>query len=110
MTLRLLTSHVQAWYGYDQGITSGILISSDFLNTFPQTRDADIQGITASSFSLGNLVGCLVAAVFGDRLGRKNTLRAGAFVSGLGAIFQAAANNYALLMVGRVVNGIGNGG
>lgn len=109
VTLTAANSAAQAWYGYDQGITSGILISSDFLETFPQTRDADIQGITASSFSLGNLVGCLIAAVFGDRLGRKNTLRAGAFVSGLGAIFQAAANNYALLMVGRVVNGIGNG-
>lgn len=31
---------------------SGILISSDFINTFPQTKDPDIQGITASCFSV----------------------------------------------------------
>jgi MFS family permease len=85
------------------------LISQDFINTFPQTKDPDIQGITASSFSLGNLVGCLLAALFGDRLGRKNTLRCGAAVSAIGAILQFAATNFPMLMVGRVVNGVGNG-
>ncbi|KAF2731018.1 general substrate transporter [Polyplosphaeria fusca] len=92
-----------------QGVTSGILISSDFINTFPQTKDADIQGITASCFSLGNLAGCLLAAVFGDRLGRKNTLRVGAAINAVGAILQFSATNFPMLIVGRVINGCGNG-
>ncbi|KAF2106437.1 general substrate transporter [Lophiotrema nucula] len=109
VTLTAANSAAQAWYGYDQGVISGILISSDFINTFPQTKDADIQGITASCFSLGNLVGCLLAAIFGDRLGRKNTLRVGAAVSAVGAILQFSATTFPMLIVGRVINGFGNG-
>ncbi|KAF2704029.1 general substrate transporter [Pleomassaria siparia CBS 279.74] len=109
VVLTAANSAGQAWYGYDQGIISGILISSDFINTFPQTKDADIQGITASCFSLGNLGGCLIAALFGDRLGRKKTLWLAAVVSALGAILQFSAANFPMLIVGRVINGFGNG-
>lgn len=41
-----------AWFGYDQGVFSGVLISSDFKKWFPETQDADISGITSSSFSV----------------------------------------------------------
>ncbi|KAJ5221563.1 uncharacterized protein N7469_010450 [Penicillium citrinum] len=49
----------QAWYGYEQvrypplnGVVSGILISPDFVEVFPQTKVSSIQGITASCFSV----------------------------------------------------------
>lgn len=41
-----------AWFGYDQGVFSGVLISSDFKEWFPETEDADISGITSSSFAV----------------------------------------------------------
>ncbi|KAJ5596530.1 hypothetical protein N7450_002988 [Penicillium hetheringtonii] len=99
----------QAWYGYEQGVVSGILISPDFVEVFPQTKVSSIQGITASCFSLGNLVGCLLAACYGNRLGRKNTLRLGAAINAIGGVLQFSACSFAQLIVGRVVNGIGNG-
>jgi hypothetical protein len=52
IVLTAANSAAQAWYGYDQGVISGILIGSDFIKTFPQTRDTNIQGITASCFSV----------------------------------------------------------
>lgn len=52
ITLTAANSAAQALYGFDQGIISGILISSDFISRFPQTKDASIQGITASCFSV----------------------------------------------------------
>lgn len=58
---------------------------------------------------LGNLVGCLLAACYGDRLGRKNTLRFGAMISALGAVLQFSAYSFPQLIVGRVINGVGNG-
>ena len=58
---------------------------------------------------LGNLAGCLIAALFGDRLGRKNTLRLGAFWSTVGAILQFSSFHFPQLIVGRVINGLGNG-
>ena len=58
---------------------------------------------------LGNLLGCLLTALFGERLGRKNTLRVGAALSTIGAILQFSATTFPQLIVGRVINGTGNG-
>lgn len=41
-----------AWFGYDQGVFSGVLISADFKKHFPETEDANISGITSSCFSV----------------------------------------------------------
>lgn len=54
-------------------------------------------------------MGCLLAALLGDRLGRKNTLRWGALISALGAVLQFASVNLSMLILGRVINGVGNG-
>jgi hypothetical protein len=59
IVLTAANSAAQAWYGYDQGITAGILISSYFIDTFPQTKNSDIQGITASSFSVSTVSCCV---------------------------------------------------
>lgn len=53
VALTAANSAAQSWYGYDQGVVSGILISPDFIATFPQTNKSSIQGITASCFSVG---------------------------------------------------------
>ncbi|OAA68573.1 General substrate transporter [Niveomyces insectorum RCEF 264] len=109
IALTAANSAAQAWYGYDQGVVSGILISPDFIKTFPRTKKSSIQGITASCFSLGNLLGCLMAAIYGGHLGRKNTLRIGATISVVGAVLQFSSFSFAQLIVGRVINGVGNG-
>jgi MFS family permease len=51
----------------------------------------------------------LLAALFGDRLGRKNTLRVGAAISCIGAILQFSATTFPQFIIGRVINGFGNG-
>jgi hypothetical protein len=42
-----------SWFGYDQGVFSGVLISSDFKHWFPETKQASISGITSSCFAVG---------------------------------------------------------
>jgi predicted MFS family arabinose efflux permease len=93
----------------DQGIIAGILISPHFLGAFPQVSTPSIEGIFISSFALGNLVGCILTACLGDWLGRRKTLWVGALISATGGILQAAAYSFPMLMVGRVVSGLGNG-
>lgn len=41
-----------AWFGYDQGVFSGVLVSADFKQHFPETDDPNISGITSSCFSV----------------------------------------------------------
>ena len=55
------------------------------------------------------LVGCILTALLGDWLGRKKTLWTGALISATGGILQAAAYSFPMLMLGRVVSGLGNG-
>jgi MFS family permease len=127
VTLTTANSAAQAWYGYDQvskassknntalvywfakGIIAGILISPHFLKAFPQLSTPSIEGIFISSFALGNLVGCILTALLGDWLGRKKTLWIGALISATGGILQAAAYSFPMLMLGRVISGLGNG-
>jgi hypothetical protein len=49
----------QAWYGYDQGIIAGILVSDQFLNTFPIINRAVIEGTFTSIFSVGSFTKAL---------------------------------------------------
>ena len=41
-----------SWFGYDQGVFSGVLISADFKHYFPETNEASISGITSSCFAV----------------------------------------------------------
>jgi MFS family permease len=107
--LTTANSAAQAWYGYDQGIIAGIIIGENFLDTFPEIKKSSVEGIFTSCFSLGNLVGCLLAFLFGDRLGRRRTLWVGASISIVGAILQFSSTTFPQLMVGRIINGFGNG-
>lgn len=55
------------------------------------------------------MIGCLLAALFGDKLGRKRTLWVGAAISSIGAILQFSSTEFVQLMIGRTINGFGNG-
>ncbi|KAI2464533.1 hypothetical protein F4781DRAFT_68329 [Annulohypoxylon bovei var. microspora] len=54
--LTLTNSVSMAHFGYDQGTFAGALISTDFLEVFPETKDPGISGITSSCFSVGRNV------------------------------------------------------
>ena len=52
VVLTTANSAAQAWYGYDQGIIAGILVSEQFLNTFPVIQKPVIEGTFTSIFSV----------------------------------------------------------
>ncbi|KAJ5116010.1 Major facilitator superfamily domain general substrate transporter [Penicillium angulare] len=98
-----------AWYGYDQGVFSGVLISADFKKHFPETNNSNISGITSSSFSLGAFFGAIFAFTLGDKLGRKKTIIFGLLCNSIGAILQTVSWSLPQLLIGRVINGFGMG-
>lgn len=57
--------------------------------------------LTSSIAVIGSLQGGLTM----DRFGRKATIQLGAFICLIGAILQAAAQNLAMILVGRVLAG-----
>ncbi|CAK7244577.1 MAG: hypothetical protein STHCBS139747_006121 [Sporothrix thermara] len=97
------------WFGYDQGVFSGVLVSADFKKHFPQTLDSDISGITSSCFSLGAFFGAITAFTFGDKFGRRRSIILGMTCNIMGAILQITSFHLPQMIIGRVINGYGMG-
>lgn len=92
-------------FGYDTGIISGALlfIRNDFaLNSF-------LQGVVVSSLLVGAMVGAIVCGRLADVLGRRRLSLVAAVIFGFGAIGAAFSPDYVVLIVFRLVLGLGVG-
>ncbi|KAG8169992.1 hypothetical protein KVR01_000737 [Diaporthe batatas] len=107
--ITLLDAFNSCWFGYDQGVFAGVLVSPDFLRQFPETLDADVSGITSSCFFLGAFFGAIGAFVLGDRLGRRRTIALGVLCNVVGSVLQALSWYLPQMIVGRLINGFGIG-
>ncbi|KAK4482886.1 hypothetical protein RD792_010059 [Penstemon davidsonii] len=112
-------------FGYDVGVSGGVTSMDDFLKKFfpvvyKRTQDSglnsnyckyDNQGLQlfTSSLYLAGLIATFFAAYTTRRLGRRLTmLIAGFFFIG-GVVLNAAAQDLAMLIVGRILLGCGVG-
>ncbi|KAK7545448.1 general substrate transporter [Phyllosticta citricarpa] len=104
-------------FGYQSGQISGFLEMENYKRRFgePQadgsyTFSASRQGAIVGLFSIGCLVGCLVAGKVADVLGRRLTISLCAFVAIVGSIIEVASTtHWAQFAVGRLVDGMGIG-
>jgi MFS family permease len=71
--------------------------------------NTDQFAVVSSIYTLGGLMGALVAGPCCNRLGRLNTIRITTLFHAIGPIFECLAPNIGLLSLGRVVSGIGSG-
>lgn len=58
-------------FGYDQGVLGGVLSTPQFIKAYGHQPTDTIVGTTSAIYSIGAFVGCLFAAVFGLKLGRR---------------------------------------
>ncbi|PKY08304.1 general substrate transporter [Aspergillus campestris IBT 28561] len=92
-------------FGYDSGVMTDVIDSKNFLNFFNTTKTSNIIGAINSTFSGGAAIGALQGGLTMDRYGRKFTIQMGALICLVGAILQAAAQNLAMILVGRILAG-----
>ncbi|KAJ5658343.1 general substrate transporter [Penicillium longicatenatum] len=100
-------------FGFDSSYYSGILAMEPFIKEYGRydsatgafTLSASMQSLTTSIINVGELVGAVSSFLVDDRIGR----RGGLFVSSAfvvaGVIFQVAADDLGLLIVGRLLLG-----
>ena len=93
-------------FGYDTGVISGALL---FLRTAFHLSSL-MAGVVTSTALAGAAAGAGFAGRLADRFGRRPILLATATVFVVGAIVSALAGSLAVLLVGRVLVGIGIGG
>ncbi|KAJ6127619.1 hypothetical protein N7523_003231 [Penicillium sp. IBT 18751x] len=104
-------------FGYDQGVTGGLLTLKSFVKYFPTidttTDDSSAQstrqGITVAAYNLGCFAGSIPTIWLGNMLGRRKAIFLGSFIMVIGAILQCTSYELAQLVVGRLVTGFGNG-
>lgn len=92
-------------FGYDTGVISGaeLFFKNDFaLSTF--ALEVIVSGVLA-----GAAVGALAGGRFADLFGRRKLLIATAIIFAAGAILCASATSAAMLIVGRIIVGLGIG-
>ncbi|KAG8696202.1 hypothetical protein FRC09_008664 [Ceratobasidium sp. 395] len=94
--------------GYDIGVLGGVIVSRSFRESFNHPS-ASLLGTIVASFEIGALFGSISAVIFGEQLGRTRSTTVGALVVLVGAVFQAASQNVRMLIVARVVCGLGVG-
>ncbi|KAK6071374.1 hypothetical protein SCUP234_09688 [Seiridium cupressi] len=100
-----------ALFGYDQGVFSGVVISSDYLNVHDLngSEKTNLLSIVTSIYAVGCFFGAIMAFSIGERLGRKKTIMVGSCIMAVGAALQTSSFSVAHMMVGRIISGVGNG-
>ncbi|KAJ5984665.1 hypothetical protein N7481_006764 [Penicillium waksmanii] len=112
-------------FGYDQGVTGGLLTLDSFRKYFPtidttaahtegwssaaKSNQSTRQGITVAAYNLGCFAGSIPTIWIGNMLGRRKAIFVGSFIMCIGAILQCTSYELAQLVVGRLVTGFGNG-
>ncbi|KAJ5561706.1 hypothetical protein N7535_003832 [Penicillium sp. DV-2018c] len=109
-------------FGYDQGITGGLLDLPSFNKYFPQINPLEEgldaagrsqrslnQGIAVAAYNLGCFFGAILTIFIGNPLGRRRTIFCGCVIMATGAILQCTSYRLPHFIVGRIVTGIGNG-
>ncbi|PYH34167.1 general substrate transporter [Aspergillus neoniger CBS 115656] len=101
-------------YGRSFGVISIILVMSQFRQQFPETspdhaHDSFNVGLMTGMLELGAFIGCLSFPAVADRISRKWGLTVATFLFVIGATIQTAAQDYATIVAGRFIGGIGVG-
>ncbi|KAI5305296.1 hypothetical protein KEM56_004782, partial [Ascosphaera pollenicola] len=96
-------------FGFDISSMSGVIGTSGYTHYFGVSGGGYKQGGITSAMAWGSLCGCLCASWLADHLSRVTTLQISAVCWIIGSVFMCAANGLPLLLVGRVVCGLGIG-
>lgn len=101
-------------FGYDQGVISVINVMPQFHATYPRLDpDAPASsfwtGFMTGMLELGAFLGCFFFPKLADTISRKWALSIVAGIFIIGAIMQTAAPEFAVLVAGRTITGIGVG-
>lgn len=97
-----------------KGVVSVILVMPQFLDRFPRVAENAAgagfwKGLLTAMIELGALIGALNQGWIADMISRKYSILVAVCVFLIGSILQTAAVEYAMLVVARLIGGIGIG-
>jgi len=103
-------------FGFDISSMSAIIGTDQYKCYFDQSGNgscigpkASVQGGITASMAGGSWLGALISGFLSDRLGRKKAIMTGAVIWCIGSVIVCASQNIAMLIIGRVINGLSVG-
>ncbi|KAL9528295.1 MFS glucose transporter [Sphaerulina musiva] len=103
-------------FGYDQGVISIILVEPQFLSRFPQISSSSSssssgfwKGLLTAMIELGALIGAFNQSWIAEKYSRKYSIVVAVVIFTVGSILQTAAQNYSMLVIARLIGGLGIG-
>ncbi|KAF9026723.1 general substrate transporter [Hymenopellis radicata] len=106
--LQLASVSALALYGWDAGIMGGILNTPQFDRQI-HAASTDVTSFISSGIILGDIFGCAIIAPLSWTVGRRVSILLSCWTALLGIIIQTAAVNSTMMIIGRVILGLGNG-
>ncbi|KAF8549115.1 general substrate transporter [Imleria badia] len=101
------------FFGYDSGYINGVTGSKVFISLIEPagqtTLTSSHNSLITSILSAGTFFGALIAGDVADRFGRRPTIIVGCVIYIIGCVLQVAASGLALIVVGRLIAGVGVG-
>ncbi|KAF9586650.1 hypothetical protein BGW38_000024 [Lunasporangiospora selenospora] len=95
-------------FGFDISSMSGVVGTQRYQDYFHRPSSS-LQGGIVASMAAGSFFGALVAGTLADKISRKRTIMVASLIWCVGSIIQCAAINVAMLIVGRMINGVAVG-
>ncbi|PSK56926.1 hypothetical protein B9Z65_6550 [Elsinoe australis] len=101
-------------FGYDQGVISIINVMDQFLDRFPRVADdysgaGFWKGLMTAMIQLGALIGAINQGWIAERISRRYSIIVAVIIFVIGSAIQTGAVDYAMLVVGRLIGGVGVG-
>ncbi|KAL2821747.1 hypothetical protein BDW59DRAFT_174098 [Aspergillus cavernicola] len=92
----------------DTGIIGPVTVMDSFVKQFGN-QSATVHGLLVSSILIPAAISSFFAGYLADKLGRPKAISIGVLIFGLGAALEAASVHVSMFVVGRCVEGIGEG-
>ncbi|KAJ5158910.1 Major facilitator superfamily domain general substrate transporter [Penicillium coprophilum] len=104
----ILCSASGTLFGMDTGIIGPVTDMKDFKVSFG-SQNSTIHGLIVSCILIPAALSSFFAGYVADRLGRPKGISIGVFIFGVGAAIEAGAVALSMFIVGRIVEGLGEG-
>ena len=96
-------------FGMDTGTIGPVTDMKDFKASFGGSENSTIHGLIVSCILIPAALSSFFAGYVADRLGRPKGICIGVFIFGIGAAIEAGAVALSMFIVGRIVEGLGEG-
>ncbi|CAE6378421.1 unnamed protein product [Rhizoctonia solani] len=96
-------------FGADTGSIGSITSMPQFIEIYPTLKNEAVLGALVATILMSASLSSFASGWLSDKYSRKRTIMLGAYIFGIGAALEAGSTNLPMLIIGRLIVGVGEG-